>query len=433
MRATQVEEPSSVLEHLKYFSNWYRAKRAIVICLRPQRRFRKTSICSSQDTSPDTAERMGRAATYVPVNVQELKYSELQIIQMVQNEVFPEEIQLLKSLNAQPQVINRSTAKDGNRAMKGSSSLYKLDPFLDEDGVLRVGGRIKHSSLPYEVRHPVILPRKGHVTDMILCHHHQTIQHQGRGITQGEVRSAGYWIIGRSSAVLSHISKCVTCRRLRSMPQEQKMADLPEDRLEPAPPFTCAVDYFGPWYIKDRRRELKRHEVLFRCLASRAIHLEVANSLSTDLFLNAYRRFVACRGPLRQLRSDQGSNFVGAMNELNQAISEFGHEQIRQELLKTNCDWVDFRMNFPHSSHMGGAWERQICTVRNVFASLLSHHETQLDGKTLQNFMVEAEAIVNCRPQSPQPLTPNHLLTMKSKVITPPPGNFQRADLFSRK
>ena len=191
VRATQVEEPSSLLERLKYFSSWHRAKIAIAICLRLQRRFRKTSICSSQDTSPDTAERIGRAATYVPVNVQELKYSELQIIKMVQNEVFPEEIQLLKSLNVQPQVINRSTAKDGNRAMKGSSSLYKLDPFLDEDGVLRVGGRIKHSSLPYEVRNPVILPRKGHVTDMILCHHHQAIQHQGRGITQGEVRSAG--------------------------------------------------------------------------------------------------------------------------------------------------------------------------------------------------------------------------------------------------
>ena len=99
-------------------------------------------------------------------------------------------------------------------------------------------------------------------------------------------------------------------------------------------------------------------------------------------------------------------------------------------------------MNFPHSSHMGGAWERQIRTVRNVLASLLSHHGTQLDGETLRTFMVEAEAIVNCRPltadtinspQLPQPLMPNHLLTMKSKVIMPPPGNFQRADLYSRR
>ena len=91
---------------------------------------------------------------------------------------------------------------------------------------------------------------------------------------------------------------------------------------------------------------------------------------------------------------------------------------------------------------MGGAWERQIRTVRNVLATLLTQHAAQLDDETLKTFMVEAEAIVNCRPltvdainspQMPEPLTPNHLLTMKSKVILPPPGEFQRADLYSKK
>ena len=221
------------------------------------------------------------------------------------------------------------------------------------------------------------------------------------------------------------------------------MANLPEDRLEPAPPFTfCAVDYFGPWHIKEGRREVKRYGVLFTCLASRAVHLEVASSLSTDSFLNAYRRFVGRRGPVRQLRSDQGTNFVGAKNELQQALSTLEHEKIRQELVKNNCDWVDFKMNVPGASHMGGAWERQIRTVRNVLASLLAQHAAQLDDETLRTFMVEAEAIVNCRPltvdtinspQMPEPLTPSHLLTMKSKVILPPPGEFQRADLYSRK
>ena len=91
---------------------------------------------------------------------------------------------------------------------------------------------------------------------------------------------------------------------------------------------------------------------------------------------------------------------------------------------------------------MGGAWERQIRTVRNVLAMLLTQHAAQLDDETLRTFMVEAEAIVNCRPltvdtiNSPQitkSLTPNHLLTMKSKVILSPPGEFQHADLYSRK
>ena len=362
---------------------------------------------------------------------------------MAQNEAFREEIQLLRGVNVKLQVADQDVNKDKIKTMKKSSSLYKLDPFLDEDGVLRVGGRLGKSSDPYDVKHPVILPKKGHVTNLILCHYHQLVKHQGRGITQNEIRSSGYWIVGGSSVVSNHISKCVSCRKLRGSPQEQKMANLPEDRLEPAPPFTfCAVDYFGPWHIKEGRREVKRYGVLFTCLASRAVHLEVASSLSTDSFLNAYRRFVGRRGPVRQLRSDQGTSFVGARIELQQVSSTLEHEKIRQELVKNNCDWVDFKMNVPEASHMGGAWERQIRTVRNVLASLLAQHAAQLDDETLRTFMVEAEAIVNCRPltvdtinspQMPEPLTPSHLLTMKSKVILPPPGEFQRADLYSRK
>ena len=101
------------------------------------------------------------------------------------------------------------------------------------------------------------------------------------------------------------------------------MADLPEDRLEPAPPFTyCAVDFFGPWHIKDGRKELKRYGALFTCMASRSIHIETANSLDTDLFINALRRFMAVHGPIRQLRSDQGTNFIGAANEPKCALDD---------------------------------------------------------------------------------------------------------------
>ena len=383
-RATQIQDPKlpSVLERLTYFSSWYRAKKAIAVCLRLQQKFRKTAG-QSQVKERNVKERNKGITSYNPVDVKALQRAELQIIKMAQSEAFREEIRLFRDVNVKLQVADQDINKDRIKTMKKSSSLYKLDPFLDEDGVLRVGGRLGKSSVPYDVKYPVILPKKGHVTNLILCHYHQLVKHQGRGITQNEIRSSGYWIVGGSSVVSNHISKCVSCRKLRGSPQEQKMANLPEDRLEPAPPFTfCAVDYFGPWHIKEGRREVKRYGVLFTRLASRAVHLEVASSLSTDSFLNAYRRFVGRRGPVRQLRSDQGTNFVGAKNELQRALSTLEHEKIRQELVKNNCDWVDFKMNVPEASHMGGAWERQIRTVRSVLASLLAQHAAQLDDDT---------------------------------------------------
>ena len=111
----------------------------------------------------------------------------------------------------------------------------------------------------------------------------------GRGTTLNEIRASGYWIIGGSSLVARHVSKCVVCRRVTSDTQGKKMADLPKDRLEPSPPFTyAAVDFFGPFYIKEGRNKPKRYGVLFTCMVSRAVHLETANSLETDSFLNAY-------------------------------------------------------------------------------------------------------------------------------------------------
>jgi hypothetical protein len=117
-------------------------------------------------------------------------------------------------------------------------------------------------------------------------------------------------------------------------------------------------------------------------------------------------------------------------------------DQVHRFLLKENCDYIEFKMNVPSSSHMGGVWERQIRTVRSVLASLMSDSGSHLDDESLRTFMHEAAAIVNGRPltvdnlkdpTSLSPLTPNHLLTMKSQVILPPPGEFQRADLYSKK
>ena len=94
------------------------------------------------------------------------------------------------------------------------------------------------------------------------------------------------------------------------------MADLPRDRIEPAPPFTyCGMDCFGPFLVKQGRKEFKRYGLLFTCMCSRAIHIEMLDDMTTDAFINGFRCFIALRGEVRQIRSDQGSNFVGAKNE----------------------------------------------------------------------------------------------------------------------
>lgn len=402
---------SSLVERMSYFSDWMRAKKAVALC----RRYVRILHAKIQQTSPNT--NSSKKQSMKPLSVQELQEAETVILRAVQQEA------------------NFDTSATG--------PISKLDPYWDIQGVIRVGGRLKFSSLSEEIVHPIVVPKVGHMTDLLVRHYHNLVHHQGRGITLNEIRANGYWIIGASTVVSKVIHRCITCRKLRGKPQEQRMADLPNDRLEESPPFSySAVDYFGPFTVKEGRKELKRYGVLFTCMASRAVHVETSNTLESDSFICALRRFICRRGPIRQLRSDQGTNFVGAKRELKLALEELDENKIRNELQQHECDWFTFRMNPPSASHMGGVWERQIRSVRNVLNALLDKNGTQLNDEALRTFLCEAEAIVNSRPltvnnlndpMSLSPLTPNHLLTLKTKIVLPPPGVFNHADQYCKK
>ena len=219
------------------------------------------------------------------------------------------------------------------------------------------------------------------------------------------------------------IANCVTCRRNCAPVADQKMADLPKDRVTPAQPFTyTGADYFGPYMIREGRKELTRYGWLFTCLASRAVHIETANSLKTDSFIQALRRFIARHGPVREIRSDNGTNFVGAKAELQQAVEEMDNEQIRSRLHQEGTDWI---FNPPSGSHMGGIWEQQIRTTCKVLTVLLHEHGSCLDDESFRTLLCEVEAIINTRPltfassdpDDLKPLSPSNLLTMKTSVI----------------
>ena len=289
-------------DRFNHFSSLNRLKRCIVRLQRAIERLRPN-------------KQMNWRPNEGPPLVSELSQAENIILKSLQHHHFESEMKILSKLDGnEDQFEDRQKARKRNNTVKLTSNLHKLDPFLDKDGLLRVGGRLKSSTSPFEIKHPLIVPKNSHVTVLLIRQfHHGKQHHQGYGMTHNAIRQAGYYIINGRSVVSHIIAKCVICRKLRGRVQDQKMSDLPPERLTPAPPFTyTGMDVFGPFYIKEGRKELKRWGLIFTCLASRAIHLESLNAMTTDSFLNALRRFINRRGKVRELRSDQGTNFVGA-------------------------------------------------------------------------------------------------------------------------
>ena len=183
-----------------------------------------------------------------------------------------------------------------------------------------------------------------------------------------------------------------------------KNGELPFDRLQEESPFTyCGVNLFGPFVICSKRKELKRYGVMFTCLCSRAIHIEVAHSLDTDSFLLTLRRFIGRRGNIRQMKSDNGSNFVGAVKELRKSFQDMNHSRINEYLRTHGADWIIWINNPPTASHMGGVWERQIRTASGIRNALVKTHGKSLDNESLHTLLVKVEAIVNSRSMKQKP------------------------------
>ncbi|XP_064082740.1 uncharacterized protein LOC135198761 [Macrobrachium nipponense] len=392
------EEHHGFTRLIEYFSSWSRLQKAVSVL--------------QQLKSILSGKRKGCVTTD----------AERAIIMYVQREAFGDEVKALSR--------ELSVGK--------SSPIYKLDPFLDsEDGLLKVGGRIRRSDIPQSAKHPILLPKKHHVTTLLIRHEHELLAHSGRNHVLSNLRQK-YWIINANATVRNVLFHCVTCRKLKDPALSQKMADLPADRLEPSPPSSNAgIDLFGPYYIKEGRNELKRYGVIFTCLVSRSIHIETANTLQSDSFINALRRFVSRRGHPKVIRCDNGTNFHGAERELKAALDEMEERKIEKYLSHHHIEW---KFNPPAASHMGGCWERQIRTVRKVLSALVKEFGERLNDESLRTLLCEVESIVNSRPLTTvsdsvddlEPLTPNHLLIPKSYVI-PPPGLFQKDDVYMRR
>ncbi|XP_033313666.1 uncharacterized protein LOC117212747 [Bombus bifarius] len=268
---------------LERYSSWPKLIRIIARCLRWR-------------------QERNRAA---PLTVTELRITHNKLIKLLQNIHFSEEIRTLQ--------------KDRNAAIKGK--LTRLNPFIDKEGLLRVGGRLSHSSMTFAQKHPIVLP-KSSVTTRIIEHEHKIHMHSGTQATLYAVRQR-YWPVDGRSQVWRAIKGCVRCCRAQPPPVEYVMGNLPEARVTESRPFTnVGVDYCGPFHIKEKRdrnrRQIKVYVAIFVCLAIKAVHIELVDDLTSEAFIAALRRFIARRGYCSTIHSDNGTNFRGASNELRE-------------------------------------------------------------------------------------------------------------------
>ena len=182
---------------------------------------------------------------------------------------------------------------------------------------------MNYAPIKFSRKHQILIPYNSNVAALLIDYFHTTLGHVGQLHVLSMLREK-YWITNTNSLTRSILNRCYKCRKVHGELGKQKMADLPPDRVTPGmPPFSfVGVDYFGLFTVKRGRCSVKRYGVLFTCLVLRAIHIEVnSHTLDTSSFINALRRFIARRGVVIEIRSDNATNFVGAEKELKLLMS----------------------------------------------------------------------------------------------------------------
>ncbi|XP_031348317.1 uncharacterized protein LOC116174520 [Photinus pyralis] len=328
------------------------------------------------------------------------------LIKVAQSQSFPTEIKSLLK----------------NYALKPNSVLLCLKPFIDKDGLLRVGGRLTLSDLNYSAKHQLILPKHHILTKLIAENEHVRLLHCGSQTLLNSLRER-YWPLSGRNLSKKIIHQCVKCFKANPKISNIYMGNLPKLRTTPTPPFyNSGVDYAGPFKSRDRRaRGYKIYKCLFVCLSTKALHLELVSELSTECFLAALKRFVSRRGKPNTIFSDNGTNFAGANRQLIELYQflENSATNIIEETANANISWKFIPANSPH---FGGVWEAGVKAVKMNMKRILG--DSILTFEQYTTLLTQIEAVLNSRPLSPlstdpndvNPLTPAHFLIGRSLV-----------------
>lgn len=376
---------------IKRFSSLTKLKRVIAYCFR----FRNLSKPSDRNNNTLT--------------IQELEQALTAIIKICQANTFTQELNdLVKNAKVGPK-----------------SRLSTLHPFLDHEGIIRVGGRLHHAPIEYTQKHPIVLPKGHHLTNLIIRDAHYKNLHADPQAVLAIVRN-NFWPLAGRSEVRRVLKGCIVCFRTKPKSVSQLMGNLPTIRVTQARAFlNTGLDYAGPFSIKiSRNKTSKAYLAIFVCLSTKAVNFELVFDLTATAFLNALKRFIARRGKCITLYSDNGTTFVGANNQLKELKKFLSKEenQIRDYLSEQFIEW---KFIPSYSPHVGGLWEAAVKSAKThmrkvVGASLLYFEE-------LYTLLTQIEACLNSKPITPlsdspddlQALTPGHFIIGEALTAIP--------------
>lgn len=332
-----------------------------------------------------------------PLKAEDRQEAEIQWLQYIQQHSFPTEVEVLKQ----------------GKNVKSSSQLLKFKPFYDEaDGLIKMGGRLDFSDLTEEEKHPIILPNKSYIVKLIVEDTHRRQLHAGINQTLISLRYK-YWIIRARQLVRTVVKSCFICRKLAPVRLQVEMAPLPRDRIIQSSPFeVVGIDFTGPLYVyqgkpkikydRDLKMKIASYEgipcnkmyiCLLTCAVTRAVHLELVWDLTTESFVNAFRRFLTAHGICKTIYSDNAKTFQKAEKDLKFYLELMKGKAFQNLLTEQNIQW---NYILECSPWWGGFYERMMKTIKQPLKKILGKSRVGVDEMT--TMLKEIEAQINSRP-----------------------------------